>query len=272
LSFSLNRYTLLARVQPALLVALPLALLTLAWVPGGFLDRGVLWGLIVAGGGTGFLARLARDRGVSKQEGLFDEWGGRTTTRMLRYKVRCQDSTSPDWPNNATVNRWHSKLKDMNLTGAHIPQDEQEEGPESDDVYAEVVGILSEQTRDQTKFEVVFEENINYGFRRNLWAMWLIGITIAAFSFAAVVALIVADFLVDTPATASLSWYEKLLSSNSSTLPIRLVSGLVILAVLYSWVLIINKNWVKVADERYARRLLAQIDVLHQDKGRQRAT
>ena len=68
-------------MQPALLVALPLALLTLAWVPGGFLERGVVWGLIVAGGGTGFLARLARDSGASKQETIFSEWGGRTTVR-----------------------------------------------------------------------------------------------------------------------------------------------------------------------------------------------
>jgi len=182
----LDRYTMLARLQPALLVALPLAFLTLAWLPGGILDQGLLWGLIIAGGGTAFLAQLGRDLGRRKEPELFKEWGGAPTTRKLRHR---------DPENNKDVlARRHSKLQEL-LPNQHIPTEEEElANPEAaDKAYEAAVAFLLEQTRDRKKFSLVFEENINYGFRRNLCGMKSIGITTAALGVLGVGGLVAAE-------------------------------------------------------------------------------
>ena len=101
----LNRYTLLARVQPALLAALPLALLTLAWVRGGVFASGLLWALIVGAGGSVFLSHVARDQGRRKEPELFTTWGGAPTTRMLRHRDGLNDK--------GVLARRHTKLQKL---------------------------------------------------------------------------------------------------------------------------------------------------------------
>lgn len=247
-----DRYTVVARIQPALLVALPLALLTLAWVPGGVLGTGPLWGFIVAGGGTALLAQLGRDLGRQKEPKLFKGWGGAPATRKLRHR-------EPE-NNKDILARHHSKLQEL-LPNQHIPTDEEElaEPDEADKKYEAVVAFLLEQTRDREKFYLVFEENINYGFRRNLFAMRHIGITTAFLGVLGAGSLIAADILLNT---SSLAWYEKIISTDTSSLAIRIISGTLNLVMLVLWILVINRPWVKTAADAYAETLLASCDAL----------
>ena len=55
-----DQYTIRARVLPALLVALPLGLATLAWFPDGLSGWSALWGLAVWSGATVLLGQLGK--------------------------------------------------------------------------------------------------------------------------------------------------------------------------------------------------------------------
>ncbi len=97
----LDQYTVRARLLPALLVALPAGVATLAWFPDGILGWGPVWGLVAWSGGTLLLAQLGRDAGKRKEPRLFELWGGKPTTRMLRHAGGA---------NLVTLRRRHGKL------------------------------------------------------------------------------------------------------------------------------------------------------------------
>ena len=81
------------------------------------------------------------------------------------------------------ISRWHpnraSNLKKW-LRYALPTKEEEESSPVSADTkYKSAIGSLLEATRDTSKFPLVFAENANYGFRRNLWGLRPIGTPIA---------------------------------------------------------------------------------------------
>src|SRR5437867_2641219 len=100
-----DRYTLRARLLPALIVVLPVGLSVAAWFPSRFPGWGILAGMITAGGFAALLAQLARDQGKKKESDLFAVWGGCPTTRMLRH---CDTSL-----NSVSRARFHKKLKSL---------------------------------------------------------------------------------------------------------------------------------------------------------------
>src|SRR6266436_3487243 len=73
----IDAYTSRARIQPAMLVALPVALTVAVFDPTGLLLGKAAWSLIAWAGGTALVAQLARDRGKSRETGLFKMWGGK---------------------------------------------------------------------------------------------------------------------------------------------------------------------------------------------------
>lgn len=74
----LDPYSRRARLQPALLAILPLALALLAWYPSEARTLGFVWAIVVSAGGTALLAQIARERGKRLEKELFDSWGGKT--------------------------------------------------------------------------------------------------------------------------------------------------------------------------------------------------
>ena len=66
--------------------------------------------------------------------------------------------------------------------GYPFPTEQEEEANLSwvDTKYEEAVTSLREATWDTSRFPLVFAENANYGFRRNLWGLKPIGALIAA--------------------------------------------------------------------------------------------
>jgi len=96
-----NAYVRRARLQPAMIVAIPLGLATLAWSPGGIPGWSLIWSLFVFCGGTALMAQVARDRGKKKEPELFTSWGGKPTTCLLRHR---------DAANKTILSRRHQKL------------------------------------------------------------------------------------------------------------------------------------------------------------------
>jgi len=232
-----NAYVRRARLEPALIVALPLGLATLAWSPGGVFGWGLVWSLFVFCGGTALAAQVARDSGKRKEPVLFQMWGGKPTTRLLRHR---------DAPNKIVLLRRHQKLQSL-MSGIQIPTEKQEEiNPRAaDEVYDACSAYLLEKTRDKTHFDLVFEENCNYGFRRNLWGMKYLGITTSAIGVVAIALLFILNY-----------------QARAASPPIAAVCGAINLALMLGWLFWFTPRWVRVAADAYAERLLAACENL----------
>lgn len=173
-----DSYTWRARIAPAFLVLLPLAVATFLWVPDLMLV-GRLAGVVLGPLGIAMLmAQVGRDMGYMKQPGLWDLWGGPPTTELLRHRnSEC---------NPVLRESYHRKLKELRPDLAIPSPEEEERDPEkADHVYEACAKYLITRTRDRERFPLIFHENVNYGFRRNLWGMKPFGILFAAAGVAA---------------------------------------------------------------------------------------
>jgi hypothetical protein len=227
-----DEYSFKARLMPTFLILLPIALAAWAWMQNIQFDWKLLGGIIVYCGGTFLLSQLGRDLGRRKQEQLFDLWGGKPTTRLLRHRCKIIDPI--------TLSRYHSKIGE--LIGKKFPNKEEEASDKkAADIFYESGGKkLLEKTRDKNKYALIFKENINYGFRRNLWAMKPAGIFICCASLAASVIPI---------------WIA---ISNQTVIPLSAICSMVFAAAFLAlWILRITPNWVRTTADAYAIRLLA---------------
>ena len=230
---NLDTYTRRARLSSALVVVLPLTLSTLIFFPNELTLLGVIVSLLVCCGGTALLAQVGRDMGKGKEENLFTSWdGGKPTTRILRYSTA---------PNLMVLAQRHQKLQEL-LPNLPIPTeaDEAANPKKANEAYEACVAFLRGKTRDKEKFSLVFEENCNYGFRRNLWGMKPIGIAMSVLGVLLAGGVIVANFLF----------------LKSSIPPLAIMCGIVNLLLLILWVFLFTPTWVKIAADAYAERLL----------------
>jgi hypothetical protein len=235
----LDTYTLRARLLPTLVVGLPLGLAALAWFPRSQSWWGPVSGLVIGAGGLALLAQLGRDWGKRKQGKLYDLWGGAPTTRLLRYRDPLN--------NQVLLARRHARLQEL-LPDQKIPTPEEERADpqRADDVYEASTAFLKEKTRNTQQFPLIFEENCNYGFRRNLWGMKPLGIVTSAGGAIAVAALVVIHYRAPN-------------LPMSSVTPTALVLNSLLLLVWLFW---FTPAWVKIAADAYAERLLAASDTL----------
>ncbi|MGY3611200.1 MULTISPECIES: hypothetical protein [unclassified Bradyrhizobium] len=159
-----DKYTIFARLFPAIIAAAPA--LALTWV---VITTGTEIKLVHGIAGTALavllmvLADAARRRGKAIEPGLIEGMGGLPSITMLRHRDGTFDA--------ATKARMHAflgaKLSETAPTSA-----EEAESPEAADVFYRRVGDwLRENTRSRKKFEILFNENVSYGYRRNLYAL-----------------------------------------------------------------------------------------------------
>jgi hypothetical protein len=142
--------------------------------------------------------------------------------------------------------RYHAKLRRL-VRSVRIPTRAKElaDPIAADQVYDACVAYLRNATRDRAKYGLIFEENINYGFRRNLWGMRASGIFLAAIGVAA------------SGIVAASAW-----TRND---PLWGIASLIATgnACLLSWWMIrIRPPWVLTAARAYAERLLEACDSL----------
>ena len=232
----LDKYSYQARLLPTLIAFVPAGFAFGAWS----LNEAVVWKSSVAVVASllfaSLLAQLGRDLGKRKEPVLFAQWGGKPTTRLLSHRFSSL--------NAATLKRHHSKLKVL-LPDLAIPEPAQEmKSPsEATQVYESCAMFLRENTRDREKFPLVFAENVNYGFRRNLWAWKPFGIIAASVGVASAVVFAVVRR-----------------SGGRSELIFSLVSGAASLVLLLLWLFVIKPSWVRVTAEAYAERLIGSLD------------
>jgi hypothetical protein len=236
-----NEYSRNARLKPAFLVALPVALLAAGLGLSSSMLLGAISGPLTAAGLTFLLSQLSRDAGVRRQQALYISWGGKPSITKLRHR----DTTL----NPHTRARYHSAAGELLGRPMPSPDEEATDLGAADLLYEAYSNVLLERTRDTKQFRLLFEELVHYGFRRNLFAMKSVGVVLSFVCAVAEILLVSHAFRV----------YARFDVLNS-------VFAVLDLFLLLCWLILISEGWVKRAAEAYAERLLAASENLRSAK------
>jgi hypothetical protein len=241
LSLVLDAYNFRARLVPMLVVVLPAALAAVSLFPpeakwqaaitgiGGTLALGVLF------------AELGRDQGKKKEARLYKLWGGKPSTQLLSFRL----STL----NPLTLQRYRQLLQHLR-PDLRLPSSKDAELADSlaaDMAYESCGDFLRQETRDKTKFPLVFEANVSYGFRRNLWAMKPAAVGIGVLSAATCVLRLYMDAV------------------TTGIIPaLPAVASLLIVLLLVWWAARISPSWIRPIAFAYGEHLLEASQTLEE--------
>lgn len=234
LSNLFDEYSINARVRPALLALLPAIVFVYVMFPQLYaLVAGLISALVICGFVTA-LAHYTRSRGRGIEVRLISSWGGKPTTILLRHR---DSSIDP-----ITKRRYRAFLEKC-VDGWKSPSEEEEKADanSADHAYDSAVKWLLEHTRDQKKYQMIFKENISYGFRRNcLGIRWI--------------AVVVALCPIATLASVLEFGSESLVAFDLQNL---VLTSLFSFGLLCWWLFLVGDEWVRDAANSYASRLLA---------------
>ena len=236
-------YNRKARLQPALLTLLPVLVASVLLVPEIQSSWGAAIGVLVYCGGAMWLTQLGRDRGKALEPKLFKAWGGKPSVAMLRHR----DSRISKTTNDRYRAFLERRVPDLKLASR---EDEARSPADADDGYESATAWLLAQTRNRERFRLIFEENINYGFRRNIWALKPLALVVDALLIAAVLTT-VALFSADTAAS----------TFHAIDKP-TWAAALLTLAHMLTFAVIVRRDWVRATADAYAQQLLAACDIL----------
>lgn len=237
-----DAYERQARLYPALLAGLPV--IVMATVLYGSNSVVTAASTVAAScGGLYLLASIARERGRRLEPILYEAWGGKPSTQLLRHRDR-----SIEGP---TKRRYHAFLSRM--VNLEFPSESEEEtNPvNADEIYQSAVRWLLNHTRDKSKHKMIFNENIAYGFRRNAYGLKAIGIGICLATLAWV---LISEGIVKVE-KGSVAFIDP--ASISTTAAISLT---VSVAMLPIWLSFFTKVTVRNAAFTYAETLLRACD------------
>jgi hypothetical protein len=111
-------------------------------------------------------ADAARRRGKAIEPRLIEQTGGLPSITMLRHRDSTFDA--------ATKARMHAFLAAKISEKTPTAVEEEEDPAAADGFYKRAGDWLRENTRNQKKFDILFNENVSYGYRRNLYALkWI---------------------------------------------------------------------------------------------------
>jgi hypothetical protein len=227
----LDEYAVKARVFPAFLALLPLGICASQFIGFG----SAVVAACSAFGGTALLsfvlAQWSRDAGKLRERDLYERWGGKPTTAYLRHRDK---TVSP-----MLKQRRHQRLQRLapDLVLPSVCAEAENPG-EADDCYEAATKVLIQRTRDKEKYQVLFQELIDYGFRRNTWGLKRIavGVLVASLPFAAILLL-----------------FNCHVGYNALAM-----GGFILL--LAGWALVVTPAWVHRAAKCYAERLFDALD------------
>lgn len=236
MNLPIDSYTFRARVLPGLLAVLPLTIGVTALAPEPPEWWATMSGIVVACGGTYWLADIARHTGKQAESALFRKWGGKPTTRFLRHR---------NASNSVKIERYHRKLRDLQ-PDLHMPsaQEEREDPAASDRTYEAAIDYLKERVRGDA---LVFQANCEYGFRRNAFGLRRFGIGISA-------SMLLAGI-------AAIAVHHK--SGAHISIPIHGAAIVLDLVFLAYWWIVVSPAWVEAVANGYAERLLATLETIN---------
>jgi hypothetical protein len=239
-------YTWTARIFPAALALLPLAIFAFITSPKSF-SASVITGnsflVIVFAAFVYFLASIARSKGADLQEKLIRKWGGLPTTIILRHADNTIDV--------GTKARYHLRLSALPGAPALASEEEEQHSPAlADQKYRSATTLLIEARRDD---RLVKFENASYGFKRNLRGIRWIGVFISL-----VTALLCAGVWFERNRITLTSWSTVRDDLDSSWALPALFAGSLVWAVILIFQTSEESVWQ--AGVAYAKALLRTLD------------
>lgn len=232
-----DAYTARARLLPGLLTVLPISVTVYAWHPGDLLSWNSLGALITGFGGMILLSFIARDLGKHSEARLFKKWGGRPTELGLMH-------SGPMDP--ILRQRRHAALRGV-FPEVPLPtaKEERANPTQAQQRFAALITLMISHCRNKRKFPLLFEEECNYGFRRNMYGMRVTGMLLSGGTTIALGLLLFIAFSlrqrVDVIAVA--------------------VEG-VNVAMLLVWLFWVNETTVRRGADLYADRMFEAIDTI----------
>lgn len=231
---SVSEYELKARIFPAGFTILPFVITILIWFPELINLESSLIILAILMISLFYLGKLARERGKIVQSKLIQKWGSLPATLHLSHSDNTIDIE--------TKKRYHDYLN-KNIEGLKLPsQDEEIECPKySRDKYESAIKWLLENSRDTKKFPLLYQDNITYGYSRNMLGIKPLGIVISIIS-------LFLDFCL----------LYSLNHQAITEIPIKIIISILLSSFfIIIWSFFINEKWVESTSEAYARTLLS---------------
>jgi hypothetical protein len=194
--------------------------------------------IFVSSGFATLLSHIGRDLGKRKEVELFRAWGGVPTTLLLSHRLTKFDTV--------TLARYHAKLGSL-IPNLHIPglAEERASPSHAAEIYGSCIAFLKEKTRDQKVFALLLAENINFGFRRNLLGWKPVGLIAAMLGLVSCTMFTILQ-----------------IHGDKSILLFGFAGTAVSASMLLLWRFVIRPEWVRLAADTYAERLVRSLDVL----------
>lgn len=222
-----DSYERRARMVPGLLMLFSLTLAGVAVGANRWPYTSWLLGALTAVGAPLVLASWVRDKGAAAQERLWSEWGGAPTHRALKEP-------------GSVAQRRRAKLSA--LVGFEV-------SPSAADAdLDQAVRMLIRQTSESATHPLVFEENRNYGFVRNLYGVRFFG---AGLATACLVLLL----------TLALPSWQGWFGTPFSSWTLSMSATGELLLIIF-WTTFPTKSRVERAARRYCERLLESLDII----------
>jgi hypothetical protein len=229
----LDEYERRARLVPGLLALFPVvvlvAVLGLRQVTA---ISAVLSALTVVGGPV-LVAGTVRNLGRSVETDLWANWGGPPSTVWLRLREPTDNEVQRDL--------WRKAVEAVSGVSLLSSRAERSNPTKADDAITLAVRRIRDRARDKEKFGLLFSENRDYGYERNLYGVRWAGRVI---SLASVIAMV-----------SYMSWVAP--SVHRQQISAENLFGLVsCLLCFVGWCLLPSKKRVREAADRYANELL----------------
>jgi hypothetical protein len=233
-----DRYSIMARQRPALLMLFPALVGAVVMLPA----LQSWWATLLAVTGTCgvsmALSEFAQGKGKALEPSLIALWDKLPSVAMLRHR--------DDRLDTHTKQRYKAFLQRA-IPGLVFPDaaGEAADPAGADEAYYSATRWLLTQTRDKRTYSLLFEWNISYGFRRNMLGLRRFGMLVSTVTLAVTVAENVRVAVTTGQAEGTV-----------------IIGSLVALAGLWFWITVVKPAWVEIAANGYARELLAACDKL----------
>lgn len=193
-------------------------------------------------GVVAFAANQMSTHGNLLQEKLFEKWGGAPSTIMLRH-------SDPRLDRN-TKQRYKQALEGLILNFKAPTEAEEKADPRAaDEMYDSAASYLRGHTRDAKKFSLILNENIEYGFSRNLLACKPIGLFLS-------IACLAASLVLFWKQLHKVPTVDLVVAWDAVPIP-YFVLVIVQASIAIAWFLLVSEKWVQVRAFAYTKRLYA---------------
>jgi hypothetical protein len=233
-----DAYTIRARVFPAIIAAIPalaMLILLVSWT-GFALSSGIATvGLVVI---VYMFSDFARSQGRKIEPRIYALQGGKPSVTMMRRADTSLDSGMKD--------RYRDFLASKLGCAAPTTGEEAQNQADADAFYEQAGTWLRENTRNTKKFSILFNENVTYGYRRNLLGLrWIaLGLNLAVIAIC-----------------AGLLWYNAPVTLTDPFIG-RVFVVLVVALIHATYILaVVNTQNVIAAARAYARQLILSTEI-----------